>query len=218
MSQHDDIMAAKPRRFVTGLNEDGASVFARIEEVDEVDYSVAYPRIAANPDRGIEIYRMWAMDSLPIQLPFDGRTAPIDAQPTEDETADALRRSSAQPRADGVRITLIKYPPGADKKPRMHWHDTFDVQWLISGELVSIMDDGSEVVMRPGDVVLQYGTRHDWAVRSPEGAVLALVQFGAERVGTRPPDDGFQDHTPEGMAQLARASSDDPATAAMDTP
>jgi quercetin dioxygenase-like cupin family protein len=190
-----------PKRFVTGLRADGVSYFARAEEVEEVDYASTYPGLADNPDRPIEIYRMWAIDSLPIELPFDGLTAPIDSAPSPEETAEALRRTSPQPRAGGVRVTLIKFKPDRKRPTRLHWHDTFDLHWLIAGELVSIMDDGSEVVMRPGDLVVQYGTRHDWEARTDEGAVMALVQFGAERVGTRPPEDGFQDHTPEGLAQ-----------------
>jgi quercetin dioxygenase-like cupin family protein len=193
-----------PKRFVTGLRDDGVSYFARAEEVEEVDYASTYPKLADNPDRAIEIYRMWSIDQLPIELPFDGLTAPIDSSPSPEETAEALRRTSPQPRVGGVRVTLIKYKPGIEKPVRMHWHDTFDLQWLIAGELVALMDDGSEQVMRPGDLVVQYGTRHDWECRSPEGAVLALVQLGAERVGTRPPQDGFQDHTPEGLAREHR--------------
>jgi quercetin dioxygenase-like cupin family protein len=190
-----------PRRIVAGLREDGVSYFARVEDVQEVDYASTYPALADNPDRPIEIYRMWAIDKLPIELPFDGLTPPIDAAPTPEQTPEALRRTSPQPRPDGVRITMIKYLPGKSKNRRLHWHDTFDLQWLIAGELVAIMDDGSEVVMRPGDLVIQYGTRHAWECPSDEGAVLALVQFGAKRVGTRPPEDGFQDHTPEGLAR-----------------
>jgi quercetin dioxygenase-like cupin family protein len=190
-----------PKRIVAGLREDGISTFARVEDVEEVDYATTYPRLADNPDRPIEIYRMWAIDALPVVLPVDGLTAPLDSKPTPEQTAEALRRSSPQPRPGGVRITLIKYLPGKSKNRRLHWHDTFDLQWLIAGELLTIMDDGSEVLMRPGDLLLQYGTRHAWEAPSDEGAVLALVQFGAERIGMRPPEDGFQDHTPEGMAR-----------------
>lgn len=202
-----DVAAIRnPKRIVTGLREDGVSYFARVEEVEEVDYASTYPRLADNPNRFIEIYRMWAMDQMPIVLPVDGLTAPIDGNPGADETAEALRRSSPQPRTGGVRITLIKYLPGKSKNQRLHWHDTFDLQWLIAGELVTIMDDGSEVTMTAGDLVVQHGTRHDWECRSDVGAVLALVQFGVERTGKRPPDEGFQDHTPEGLAEEMSAA------------
>jgi quercetin dioxygenase-like cupin family protein len=190
-----------PRRIVTGLREDGVSTFSRVEEVEQVDYPSTYPGLADDPERPIEIHRMWAIDSLPLTLPVDGLTPPIDASPSPEETPEALRRTSPQPRAGGVRATLIKYRPGIHKPPRLHWHDTFDLQWLIAGELVTIMDDGNEVVMRPGDLVVQHGTNHAWEARGEEGAVLALVQLGVEREGVRPPEEGFQDHSPEGLAK-----------------
>jgi hypothetical protein len=193
----------KPRRIVTGMRPDGQSYFARVEEVEEVDYEFGYPALAKQgEDRDLEIYRIWASDQLPVKLPADGRAAPLASEPTADETPDALRRTTPQPAGpEGMRISLLKFKHGdryapADG-PRLHWHNTFDIQWVVAGELVIIMDDGTEETLRPGDAVVQHGTNHAWEVRSPEGAVVCLFMLGASRVGASPPAENRHHFTPE---------------------
>jgi uncharacterized cupin superfamily protein len=181
-----------PRRFVTGLHPDGTSYFARIEEVEELDYSAVYPDSPPNRPAGAsKSHRMWAWDEFPT-LPIDGTTPLLDPPVAADEAADALRRTSPFPPLGGARINLIKFPglaPGTTYKPGvLHWHDTVNLQWLIAGEIVMRLDDSSEVTMRPGDLVVQHGTNHAWEVRTEEGAVLAVIIFGAERDGVRPPE------------------------------
>jgi hypothetical protein len=85
----------------------------------------------------------------------------------------------------------------------LHWHDTFDIQWLMAGELTIGMDDGTEVLMQPGDAVIQHGTNHAWRV-GPEGAVVALYMLGAKRVGATPPADRKRDMTPQALAARAK--------------
>ena len=51
----------------------------------------------------------------------------------------------------------------------------------ISGEVVLELDDGAEVTLRPGDTVVQNGTRHAWRNRTSEPAVLVVVLVGAKR-------------------------------------
>ncbi len=183
MSDLTEIWNRKPKRIVTGQRPDGTSYFARVEEVDE-------------DVRGIGSYRMWANDHLPVELPFLGRSAPLDSNPTDEETPEALRKSNSQPRdnPNSLRIHLHKMAPGTVAAPRapgdpipgLHWHNTFDVQWLMAGELTVIMDDGSEVLMQPGDAVIQHGTNHAWRA-GPDGCVLMIFLMGANRVGVTPP-------------------------------
>jgi quercetin dioxygenase-like cupin family protein len=65
--------------------------------------------------------------------------------------------------------------------PGMHTTDTVDFEVVLSGEVVLELDDGAEKVLRPGDAVVQNGTRHRWGNRGTEPAVLALVLIGAHR-------------------------------------
>ena len=52
---------------------------------------------------------------------------------------------------------------------------------MISGEIVLELDDGAEVTLRPGDTVVQNGTRHAWRNRTDKPAVLVVVLVGAKR-------------------------------------
>ena len=64
-----------PRRFVTGLLPDGTSYYARIEEVEEIDYAAVYPDSPKRPAGATLSHRMWAWDEFPT-LPVDGPCGP----------------------------------------------------------------------------------------------------------------------------------------------
>ena len=67
--------------------------------------------------------------------------------------------------------------------PGMHTTDTIDFEVVLSGELILELDDGVETVLRPGDTVVQNGTRHRWANRGTEPVVMAVFMVGANRAG-----------------------------------
>jgi len=52
---------------------------------------------------------------------------------------------------------------------------------VLSGELCMQLDDGVEVHLKPGDSVVQNGTRHAWHNRGSEPCVVVSVIVGAER-------------------------------------
>jgi Cupin domain len=72
-------------------------------------------------------------------------------------------------------MTQLDLPPGAcssnyvhmppakpDAKPLWHRTMTIDYNFLISGELVCILEEGEVVLSGPGDVVVQRNTNHAW--------------------------------------------------------
>ena len=65
--------------------------------------------------------------------------------------------------------------------PGMHTTDTVDFVLVISGEVSLELDDGAMVHLRPGECVIQNGTRHAWRNRSDKPCVLAGVTVGATR-------------------------------------
>jgi uncharacterized cupin superfamily protein len=66
-------------------------------------------------------------------------------------------------------------------EPGMHRTDTTDFGLLLSGNLVLEVDDGTEVSLSPGDVVVQNGTRHRWRVVGDVPATMAAFFIGARR-------------------------------------
>jgi quercetin dioxygenase-like cupin family protein len=65
--------------------------------------------------------------------------------------------------------------------PGMHTTDTIDFIYVVSGEVWLELDDGQEVHLRPGDTVVQNGTRHAWHNRGSDPCQMVGVLVGAHR-------------------------------------
>jgi mannose-6-phosphate isomerase-like protein (cupin superfamily) len=61
-----------------------------------------------------------------------------------------------------------------------HQTDTVDVITVISGEIVAVLDR-DEILLRPGDTLIQRGTRHAWSNRSTEPATFVLTMISGYR-------------------------------------
>ena len=172
------------RRVVTGQNADGKSVFVSDEPVDPAKVSLL---------PGTEFHQLWGSDA-PVSLPTDGRRpaapryfpplhgfrfgiftlGPANAAPPGDlDVAAAL--AEFEERLPGMAEHLEPDDPG------MHTTDTVDFDFVVSGEVYLELDDGAEVLLKPGDCVVQNGTRHRWNNRSNEPCVIAVCIVGAER-------------------------------------
>ena len=60
--------------------------------------------------------------------------------------------------------------------PMMHRSEAVDYGIVIEGEIFLVLDD-SEVLLRPGSVVVQRGTNHAWANRSGRPCRMLFVQI-----------------------------------------
>lgn len=172
------------RRVVTGHDERGMAVFVSDEEVAPLTMAML---------PGSEFHRLWGSDASP--------TFPDDGSPTAS--------GAYFPPVGGFRFGLFTVPPAGSgppadldleagmaeveqklpgllghmepDEPGMHTTDTVDFEVVLSGEVVLELDGGAERVLRPGDAVVQNGTRHRWSNRGAEPAVLALFIAGANR-------------------------------------
>ncbi len=71
------------------------------------------------------------------------------------------------------------YPPAAGgSRTVMHRTSTLDYVVVIEGEVVLVLTD-SEVMLKPGDVVVQRGTDHAWENRSNATARMAFFHIDA---------------------------------------
>ena len=61
----------------------------------------------------------------------------------------------------------------------MHTTSTIDFEVVLSGEVVLKLHDGATVHLRPGDTVVQNGTRHRWSNPGTEPATLVVFLVGA---------------------------------------
>jgi len=158
------------RKVVTGHNAKGRAVIARDEQLD------------AMPIPGIgEIVSLWSADA-PATYPDAGNNP----------AAPALF-----PPVGGIRFVIASYSPEFDvvaspptpevhiedgDEPGKHRTDTTDFGVILSGNVVLELDDGAEVLLSPGDVVVENGTRHRWRVVGDVPATLAVFIIGAHRV------------------------------------
>jgi quercetin dioxygenase-like cupin family protein len=62
----------------------------------------------------------------------------------------------------------------------MHTTETVDIVTIISGELWAILETG-ETLLRPGDTLVQRGTKHAWRNKGDVPAVMAAIQISATR-------------------------------------
>src|SRR5690606_39802083 len=63
----------------------------------------------------------------------------------------------------------------------MHRTDTIDYALVLEGECVMLLDDGEEVALSAGDILIQRGTWHGWANRSDKPCTLAFILIGATK-------------------------------------
>ena len=172
------------RRVVTGHDEKGKSVFVSDGPLPPVTLS-ALP--------GAEFHKVWGGDEAPTYpdsgspLPHVTYFPPVGgfrfglftlppagaAAPTAVDAGSAA--AELEEKLPGMAAVMEPDDPG------MHTTDTVDFEVVLSGEVILELDDGDERLLRPGDTVVQNGTRHRWHNRGTEPAVLAVAIVGAHR-------------------------------------
>jgi mannose-6-phosphate isomerase-like protein (cupin superfamily) len=63
----------------------------------------------------------------------------------------------------------------------MHSNETIDYTVIMSGEIEMLLEYGSEVHLRAGDVVVQRATKHDWVNRGNVPCVVAFILLDARK-------------------------------------
>ncbi len=168
-------------RVVTGHDADGKAVVASNGPLPTVAEITAIP--------GTVFHEVWATSGTP---------APVDNGP--DPTAGPLM---LPPPKQSTRIRFVDIPPdsaeflahGAQRMgeafaqigdaaastvkagsphPLMHRTESVDYGIVIDGEMTLVLDD-SEVLLKPGSVVVQRGTNHAWANRSGRPCRMLFV-------------------------------------------
>jgi hypothetical protein len=115
---------------------------------------------------GADFHEMWSEADTPeltLGVPREPNERPFTLMPV---AGHLLRILDVYPLKDGGKRTV------------MHRTRTLDFVVVIEGELVLILDD-SEVILKPGDVVVQRGTDHAWENRSGTIARAAFFHIDA---------------------------------------
>jgi mannose-6-phosphate isomerase-like protein (cupin superfamily) len=165
------------RRVVTGTDDHGRSCV--------VADGMAPTRVDTPTFSAVDL---WQTDAVP---------APVDAEDTLTGTL-----TLAPPQA-GVVVRIVTFPPDAEwqaaggyedamaaigasdaqvagEDAGVHATDTVDVVTMIEGEIHVVLETG-EVVLRPGDTLVQRGTKHAWSNRSTGRATFVVAMYPASR-------------------------------------
>ncbi len=173
----------KVRRVVTGHDSSGKAVVASDEEVDALTLTLT---------PGAEFHRLWGANEAPT-FPDSG------AKPSDDPYfppvggfrfgmfSVAPASSATLPAEFDVPTALAEMEqklPGLSAHmepdaPGMHTTSTIDFEVVLEGEVWLELDDGKEVHLKPGDTVVQNGTRHAWRNHGTVPARLAVFLIGA---------------------------------------
>ena len=140
-----------PRRVVTGHDESGRSVFLS-------DGPAPQHQDMSRP--GVDFYEVWSTTSEP---------AAITAAEAEEPSG---RRPTLGPDGPGSVLRVIDFQPGG--VPRMHRTRTVDYGIVLEGEIWAVLE-GTETVLRAGDICVQRGTNHAWHNRSDQVARVAFI-------------------------------------------
>lgn len=138
------------RRVVTGKNAEGRSY---IKWDNRIKYIEGRP--------GFKRADIWATDSLPPKITED--------DPSLWDLGTSLSHGSV--------LRYGFYEPGVTG--RWHATDSIDYAIVLSGEMVMQLDEG-EVTLKPGDVVIQRETNHNWVNRSSEPCIMIYIIIATE--------------------------------------
>lgn len=161
------------RRVVTGHSQEGKAVFLQDGQP---------------PANAGAISPIWATDASTRmgEVPGDPTQAMGSWIPGPGETR--FHMVVIPPAAEQPAQTPRTPPPGFEtvmetETPGMHTTQTVDYDVIISGSMFLELDDGNEVELHPGDVVIQNGTRHAWRNRGTEPCVMYAVMVGVPKGG-----------------------------------
>jgi mannose-6-phosphate isomerase-like protein (cupin superfamily) len=176
-------MATKVRRVVTAQDARGRSY-------------ILSDAIATNAQE------MKTMTGLMVTDLWETVETPADNRGTADGAARPMRH---EPPKGGTLFRFVEFPPDTmwkesvdpdqafgsiggghtrvkdSKDPLMHKSTTIDYIVVVKGEMYAVMDEG-EVLLKPGDVLVQRGTNHSWSNRSDAPCLIAAILIDAQPI------------------------------------
>lgn len=151
MSDTSDQPLPTVRRIVTGHNE-------AIKAVIQRDSLITARRAGHGP----YITRLWASEEVPP-----------NANAVQDMGLAETGLSN-----NGTICRIVDFPPNS--KGMVHRSMTLDYIYVVQGEVVLTLDDGSRTVVREGELVVQQATMHGWDNETDSWARLLCLLIAAE--------------------------------------
>ena len=175
-------MGQKIHRIVTGHDDKGKAIITINDLASNSTEIKGWP--------GLWVTELWTTNEMPV-----------DNKGDEDQGARPMRHD---PTPSGTIFRVVEFPPesktqGIDAKaafehlgshnrpstedsakhPSMHKTKSIDYLVVIAGEMWMVMEEG-EVLLRPGDCIVQRGTNHAWVNKSDRPCLLAAILIDAQ--------------------------------------
>jgi mannose-6-phosphate isomerase-like protein (cupin superfamily) len=176
-------MIQRVRRVVTGHDAEGRSVILSDGPATSVKEIPSFP--------GLALTDLWETAGAPASNAgnADAAARPVTLEPPPGGTIfrivefppDARRPRGADSREGFKSIGASHAQDVKSQDPMMHKTATVDYIVVLKGEIHAVMEKG-EVLLRPGDVLVQRGTNHSWSVRGSEPCIVAVVLVSAKPV------------------------------------
>lgn len=117
--------------------------------------------------KGSDTTLIWVADQLPASNEGDEDTSMLNIDTAVDS---------------GAVFRIVDFSPGV--APRVHRTQSIDFAVVMSGSIWMELDDGVEVVLNAGDVLVQRGTVHNWVNRGSEICRVAFVIVSSKPITT----------------------------------
>ena len=170
------------RRIITAENLEGKSCVL----------SSAEPEVTVEiPNMG-RFYNLWQTQTLPASIPIVedlNMSGPPGVPRGPQDTQFRLMVIEPESRISEADKEQMVAMMEADERlvradhsghSTMHRTDSIDYLVMLSGEIY-LKTDMEEILLRPGDFVVQGGVNHDWINRSDQPAILVGVMLSAGR-------------------------------------
>lgn len=109
-----------------------------------------------------------------IQLMWSSNQLPCDINTKQD-----MGKVSTGLANDGVIYRIVDFPPMS--VGLVHRSETLDFVYVLEGEIVLTLDDGSRTIIKKNETVIQQATMHGWDNETAEWARLLVVLVKAEK-------------------------------------
>lgn len=139
------------RRVVTGHNSDSQATVWKDDYIQ-----------AARADHGPFLTRLWSSFELPPDL----------------NSSDDLGLVDTGVSNNGSICRVVDFPPNSTGM--VHRSITLDYIYVLEGEIVLTLDDGSRTTIKKGEIVVQRGTMHGWDNETKSWSRLLCILIAAQ--------------------------------------
>ncbi|KAH7139961.1 hypothetical protein B0J13DRAFT_639139 [Dactylonectria estremocensis] len=157
----------KPNRFITTNNSDGRAVYSK-QLTRPVDF---WPVGPEDDPAGFGLG--YATSSVPVRLTNDQDLAEMTSNYNK-------RKQSGLVKKGGTIVRYVDYPPKASSP--MHRTVSCDYAIVLIGEMECLLDSGDTRLVKPGDILVQRGTMHQWINHNETWARMLYVLLDASLV------------------------------------